>query len=92
MKKNAPSIREIEAAKAELFRKGSKRAEKKAGVKPSYEQNQAWCEKHPTPMRRWDIRYHAANKTEIDRVHELLLAARMGQMTSEEFYAAVKAF
>lgn len=92
MKKNAPSIREIKAAKSALFHKVSSAAAKKAGKKPTYDQNVAWEKKHLTPLQRWNKRYESAKKELNGKADELLLAAEMGQMTSEEFYAAVKSF
>jgi len=92
MKKNAPTMREVEAARATLSRKASEMAKAKAGRKPSYEEDRAWRQRHPSPIDRWEKKHEEAKRANNERAEEILLAGHMGQMTSEEFYAAVKAF
>lgn len=91
MKKNPPSMREVKAAE-DAFNRIIRERAKTIGEEPSYEANQAWHEKHPSPREIYSRKVRKIEEALKARADEILLAGRMGQITSEEFYAKVKAF
>jgi hypothetical protein len=91
VKKNPPSMREVTAAQEALRNKIRERA-KAVGNEPSYEEDRAWKSKHPSPSERYAREVRKVEATLQAKADEILLAGRMGQITSEEFYAKVKAF
>lgn len=91
MKKNPPSMREVKAAQDTLMNRIRERA-KVVGKEPTYEENSAWHAKHPSPSQRYRIKVRKMEDALRAKAEEILLAGRMGQITSEEFYAKVKAF
>jgi len=91
MKKNYPSIREVNAAQDALQNKIRERA-KAVFKKPTYEDDRLWREAHPSPSERYARKFCNAEKVLRAKADEILLEGRMGQITSDEFYAKVKAF
>ena len=91
MKKNAPSMREVEAAERELRNRIREKA-RDVGREPSFEEDRAWRMKHPSPSERYARKVRKVGAALQAKADEILLAGRMGQITSEEFYAKVKAF
>jgi hypothetical protein len=91
MKKNPPSMREVNAAEQALREKIREKA-KCCGTEPTYEANRAWEKANPSPSERYARKVRAFETALRTKADELLLAGRMGQITSEEFYAKVKAF
>ena len=91
MKKNPPSMREVNAAKQTL--NARVRARSAEGlVDPTWEEEKAWEQKHPSPKSVYRQKCDAKRKKLQLLADEILLAGEMGQITGEEFYAKVKAF
>ena len=92
MNKSAPSIREIKAARVALRSKIYEKAASSAGRAPTNEENESWKDKHQSPMRKYQDKKQKAEEVLRRKADELLLAAEMGQITSEDFYKRVTAF
>ena len=91
MKSTKPDERAIKAAQEALRKKIHDLV--KASVKePSYDESLAWEEKHPSPRQRYCRKIKALESGLQERADDLILAARMGQITSEDLYAKTKAF
>lgn len=91
MKKNPPSIREVNAASKTLRSRVNELADEGL-VEPTWEEDRAWEQKHPSPKEVYRRKVEAKRKRLQSVANEIILAGEMGQITSEEFYAKVKAF
>lgn len=91
MKKNPPSMREVTAAQEALRNKIRERSRAVCN-EPSYEEDLAWRAKHLSPRERYAREVRKVEATLQAKAEDILLAGRMGQITSEEFYAKVKGF
>jgi hypothetical protein len=94
MKKNEPTMRQINAVREQLDRtlSDARRAWHKANPRPSYEAEQAWERKHRSPHRLYEDAENKAMKAMEDKREALLFDARMGKITADELYAKAKAF
>lgn len=91
MKKNAPTMREVNAAEDALKTKIRSRSSEGL-VEPTWEETQEWKRKHPTPSDVFARKVND-NRDKLQKsADEIILAGKMGQVTSEEFYNAVKSF
>jgi hypothetical protein len=92
MIKNPPSEREVRAAAEELKKRIRIKSKAASGHSPSWDEDRAWKAKHPSPSDRYQTKLNKIESDLQEKADAILLAGRMGQITSDEFYAKVKAF
>ena len=91
MKKNPPSMREVNAAEESLRNKA--RAKSIEGLNcPTWEEDKVWRKAHQSPIEKYNDKVDSRRSKLYAQVDEIILAGKMGQVTSEEFYNAVKSF
>ena len=79
-------------AAQEALRSRIRERTKAVGNGPSYKDDCAWRKVHPSPTERYARKVRKVEKELQAKADEIMLAGRMGQITSEEFYAQIKAF
>ena len=92
MKKNPPTMREVNAAKEMLRAVIQGRSLEGLAKEPTWEEEKVWCLKNPSPRESHRYLVDARRKVLEAEASDIILAGQMGQVTSDEFYAAVKAF